>query len=237
MRNAHTTTRLRAPRHAPITTALFTRVARLRAWLRSLDPWQISASAALTIVLAGVLARSIFHQVAPAPAPIIIVATPALPTAPATPSPALAVAGSGATRTTARAVIAYSMPDPASPIGAVEPGRAYTPTAQIGDAWLVAEVAGSGTVYLQIAELYGLADLPRTAEPTPPPIIIVEQPQQPEQLGIMAVDQAAVPTAPPMPTPLAVLAQDDPRCTGALDGTIAEDCGLDRALLREAEQH
>ena len=196
----------------------------------------------LALALIGALAS--VRSAPTSPPAIVILATPTLP---ARPAPALAVAAAGPlARTTTRAVIAYSAPDPASPIGALEPGRAYTPTAQIGDAWLAADVAGSGAVYLQIAELYGLANLPRTAEPAAAPIIVVEPPQ----FEIMAV-----PTAPPAPAPTALppmytgetiemyLArtgghadQADPRCTGAIDDTIAPDCGLDRALLREAEE-
>ena len=64
------------------------------------------------------------------PGPIIIIATPApaVPlVAPAQPAQQVAAAPMG--NVTKRALIAYSSPDTGSAIGAVEPGRAFTPVA------------------------------------------------------------------------------------------------------------
>lgn len=79
--------------------------------------------------------------------------------APAAPAPA---------QTLPRAVVAYAAPDGAV-LGSIEPGRAYTPTARLGDAWTRITAAGSGLVWVRAAELPADPALPDLATPTPPP--------------------------------------------------------------------
>src|SRR5262245_6010375 len=91
MRHTRTTIHLR---QLPITTALFTRAARIHAWFWALDPWEVGAAvilaAAVVLVLVVSTAAAHTRQAAAAPTqqPIILVehATPApTPTAPARP--------------------------------------------------------------------------------------------------------------------------------------------------------
>lgn len=169
-----TTTHL--PRHP--------RLARLVDRLASrLDIWTVLAVVlALSVVL--VVARGRLAT-SGAPGPIIIEATPALPTVA---SVAVVQAMPGQLRTT-RAVIAYD--GELHPIGAIEPGRTYTPTAQLDETWLEADVAGSGIVRLKIAELFGVAELPPIVRTVEPDRREIEPPSAP-------IVEAAPPTYAPM---------------------------------------
>lgn len=164
-------------------------------WLADQDPWLLISLLAIVLVVAGGTVRNLWlaRSYEPAPAPIIIMATPqaiAVPTS----APEIQVAAA-ATQRLPRAVVAYSEPAPDAAIGAIEPGRAYTPTERLGDGWLLAEVAGSGQVWLRVVDLAGLAGVPDAA---PPPI----QEQQPAVLVVApaVVEAAAQPTVAPPPT-------------------------------------
>lgn len=88
-----------------------------------------------------------------------------------------------------RAVVAYAAPDGAV-LGSIEPGRPYTPTARLGDAWTRITAAGSGLVWVRASELPAAPGLPDLATPTPPPpppataapvVVVREAPPQPTQ--------------------------------------------------------
>jgi hypothetical protein len=72
----------------------------------------------------------------------------------------------------ARAVVVYAAPE-GPVVGAIEPGREYTPTGRLDTSWLQLEVAGSGLVWARAAELEAAAEmiaaLPDLATPTPQP--------------------------------------------------------------------
>ncbi|MDQ2995712.1 MAG: hypothetical protein M3R61_01460 [Chloroflexota bacterium] len=97
----------------------------------------------------------------------------------ATPSPIPAAAPAVA----GRLLIAFGAPD-GNPLGAIESTRAITPTAHYGDAWIQADVQGSGRIWLRASDAPDLAitgpDLaPRptaTARPAVPP---TPEPQPP----------------------------------------------------------
>jgi hypothetical protein len=136
-------------------------------------------------------------------------------------------------RLTTRAVIAYD--GAGQPIGAIEIGRPYTLTAQIDDTWLLADVQGSGVVRLKISELYGLADLPRTAQPTippptSPPVIIVEQVPAPAvEYAPLTYQPPAdpptpVPTPPPAPTSDFAASFQEPPKPNPFIGCVTYEC-------------
>jgi hypothetical protein len=105
--------------------------------------------------------------------PIIIVATPTM----AGPAVAAAPPHSGLPR----AVVAYDAPDGRA-LGAIEAGRPYTPTVRSGLEWLQIDAAGSGLVWVRVADLFdGLASLPDIATPIPAPAIVEAAPLLSEQ--------------------------------------------------------
>jgi hypothetical protein len=179
-RNLFTTQLLTAPLAAPRVAARIVRPVLL-----------VGAGLLVVVALASALYARL--SMATTQQPIIIVATATLPVAPIS-APAVAAA-SPALRRTTRAIVAYSAPDQAAVIGAIEPGRAYTPTVAIGDAWLLADVASSGSVYLRIAELYDLAALPRSplpveAAPVPAPAVVAAP--APLDQGVLTLPQPTV---------------------------------------------
>src|SRR3712207_1706038 len=109
---------------------------RLRRFLRRHDPWLLIGLALLTLPLLSAGVQALISSFSGPYQPIIIMATPRLPTPPTTtptiPSPPMATPALQVTSTSAlrlsRAVIAYSAPLADAAIGAVEPGRIYTPT-------------------------------------------------------------------------------------------------------------
>jgi hypothetical protein len=179
------------------TTPLWTRRDRFRFWLQQYDPWMLAGLLFVALILGSAATRHLISSWQQRTTVILITPTPPLPALPTPTVPQIEALASSAARFTTRAVIAYD--DNGQPIGAIEIGRPYTPTAQIDDTWLLAEVQGSGIVRLKVAELYGLADLPRTAQPTAPPptsppVVIVEQ------VPVPAVEYAP-PTYQPPPEP------------------------------------
>lgn len=94
----------------------------------------------------------------------------------------------------ARAVVAYAAPD-GSVVGALEPGRGYTPIGRLDTDWLQLEVAGSGLVWARVAEVEEatemIAALPDLATPTPEP------PPTPAPAPVLAPPAPVAPIAPP----------------------------------------
>jgi hypothetical protein len=127
----------------------------------------------------------------PTAPPIIILASPTMP------GPAIAAAPS---RTgLPRAVVAYDAPDGRA-LGAIDAGRPYTPTVRSGLDWLQIDAAGSGLVWVRIADLFdGLASLPDVATPIPPaaPAIV-------EAAPALAADQPILSEQPQPPVDHAV---------------------------------
>jgi hypothetical protein len=124
--------------------------------------------------------------------PIVIVATPALQ-----------VASASALRLS-RAVIAYSAPAADAAIGAVEPRRVYTLTERLGTDWLLADVIGSGKVWLRLIDLAGLANVPDIATPALPaaqgaPAVLIAAPTRAERAVQPTVAPPTPPVAPPTP--------------------------------------
>ena len=221
------------------TTPLWTRRGRIRFWLQQQDPWMLAGLAFVALVLANSAVRHLISTWPQHEAIILATATPPLPALPTPTAPQIeALASSGAPLTT-RAVIAYD--DAGQPIGAIEIGRPYTLTAQIDDTWLLADVQGSGIVRLKVAELYGLADLPRTVQPTAPPstappMIIVEQApapaveyapptyQPPPEPPTPEPTPLSVPTQPPAPTSDFAASFQEPPKPNPFIGCVTYEC-------------
>lgn len=100
----------------------------------------------------------------------------------------------------ARAVVAYAAPE-GPVVGALEPGREYTPTGRLDTSWLQLEVAGSGLVWAQAAELEAatemIARLPDLATPTPQPPPTPEPTPTPAPAPVVAPPAPIAPIAPP----------------------------------------
>lgn len=133
----------------------------------------------------------------PTRAAIIIIATPTLS------GPAIAAAPRSGLP---RAIVAYDQPDGRA-LGAIDAGRAYTPTVRSGLEWLQIEAAGSGLVWVRIEDLIdGLAGLSDVATPIPAPAIVEAAPAVLEQPAIESVtaEPAAAPAveAAADPTPI-----------------------------------
>src|SRR5688500_922656 len=128
------------------TTPLGTRRDRLRFWLRQYDPWMLAGLLVVALVLGGAAMRYLLSTWQQRATIIVITPTPPLPALTPT-ALQLGALTSSTMQRTARAVIAYD--DSGQPIGALEVGRPYTPTAQIDDTWLLADVQGSGLVRLK----------------------------------------------------------------------------------------
>lgn len=166
----------------------------------------------LIAVLAVLLVVVFISQSLPAPAPRA--AAPAAPsvapagaTAPATPAAAQPAAAAAA-QLLPRPVGAFAAPDGAY-LGIVEAGRAYTPTARLGDAWTQIAAQGSGLVWVQAAELAPDLSLADLATPTARP--------QPTALPAPAVQVREVPVpAAPQPTQCATVSGG---------GTSVQRCG------------
>lgn len=181
---------------------------RFLRWLREQDPVMLGALVAFALVItAGTLVNLWNNRTQQQP--IIIMATPyptpplSLPSAspaprPMSEAPAAQVSVSSA-KHFERAVRAYSEPSPNAAIGAIEPGRQYTLIERRGTEWMRAEVVGSGSLWFQVAEVTGLADVPDTAPQAPALVADVA--------GPAAADPAAQPTVAPPPQPTAATLQ------------------------------
>lgn len=211
------------------TTPLGTRRDRLRFWLRQYDPWMLAGLLVVALILGGAAIRYLISTWQQRATIIVITPTPSLPTPAA---PQLGALTSSTIQRTARAIIAYD--DSGQLIGAIEIGRPYTPTAQIDDTWLLADMQGSGMVRLKIAELYGLAGLPRIVQPTAPPpitpsVILVEQAPKLTTEDAPATEPPPDPPT-PRPTPSPTLASDfaasfqDPPKPNPFIGCVTNDC-------------
>lgn len=137
-----------------------------------------------------------------APLPIIIVATrgPEVPLV--APAPAQQVAAAvPAGNVTRRAIVVYGSPDLSAAIGAVEPGRAFTPVAHYGSEWMQLDMQGSGLVFVRVADLYDL-----------PPNLIDLKPAAPAQVIVQPVyvEQPAPPQAPAVEQPAYQVSNDQP---------------------------
>lgn len=121
---------------------------------------------------------------APAVAPRVPAAA-AAPTGDAvlTPSPLPATAPVIA----GRLLIAFAAPD-GQPLGAIESTRAMTMTAHYGAAWIQADVAGSGLVWLRASDSPELAivgpDLAPKPTPRPPPATATPEPPPCASAGV-----------------------------------------------------
>ncbi len=143
--------------------------------------------------LIGNLSSSTTAAAVPTPAlPIIIIQKE-----PAQPQPTAAaaqVAVIGRANVLPRAVVAYDAPE-GKVIGAIEAGRPYrVVAASAGALWLQADVENSGMVWLNTAELYGIAtpDLPT------PQTVYVSSPQP--ATAPIAPDRVSQPAGPPQPS-------------------------------------
>jgi hypothetical protein len=137
----------------------------------------------LTLALIGALASWRPAAQARAEQPIIIVATPTM----AGPAVAAAPPRTGLPR----AIVAYDAPD-GHALGAIEAGRAFTPTLRSGLEWLQIDATGSGLVWVRVADLIdGLASLPDVATPIPAPAIVEAAPRPVEQ-DVLAMPQPTV---------------------------------------------
>lgn len=202
--------------------------ANLKLVVRTLDHPIVPFAIALSIFLVAGIIAALGRASAPAPAavatparPIILIATPA----PATPA-ALSVASAGPN--SRRALVAYASPDGAV-IGAIEAGRHYGFLARSGDGWLQLDIDGSGAVWVRSADLIGAPDLADVATPTDAPRVVV--------VSVPARVQVEAAPTPAWSTPeRATLDQTDPRCTGAADNAISDQCGLSPAQLNVARQ-
>jgi hypothetical protein len=138
-----------------------------------------------------------------------VVFTPAAPAVvtEGTEAPAAAVVVEGVTQGTERlpfAVVAFAEPEGA-PIGALEPGRAYTVVAEQGQ-WAHLDVAGSGAVWVRTWELHG--------QPRPLPTLA---PVVPTRAPAPAAPAPAF-VAPPASTCVPVL-------DGDFGGLLGQACG------------
>jgi hypothetical protein len=128
----------------------------------------------------------------PTPGVIILIATAQPQSTPA----AIRTAEQHGT-TTVRALVAYDAPD-GQALGAIEAGRAYQVLASYGAAWLQADVAGSGVVWLRAADLLGapggLVDLRPTDAPR---IVVVSAPAPAYTPPTPDFQQMSEPPAPP----------------------------------------
>jgi hypothetical protein len=158
-------------------------IAAGRRHLRPLADVHVRRAAAivlLPLLLATIGALASARPAAPAVPlptlpPIIILASPTM----AGPSIAVSQPRSGLPR----AVVAYDAPD-GHALGAIEAGRAFTPTVRSGLEWLQIDAADSGLVWVRVAELVdGLASLPDVATPVPPaaPVLVEAAPEPADQ--------------------------------------------------------
>lgn len=187
-------------------------IARLRAWLRTHDTILLIAPCIATLLIAALLATTIYRSMAapaaaqPTPAlPIILIAT-APPVVPPTPAAQVAQLPPPFDRTR-RAIIVYGAPDLTTAIGAVEIGRSYTLLARYGADWLQVQMdGGTGVVFVRTSDVIG-ADLADIAPPPSPAVVYVAAPayQQPAAQPLEAVSTpeqqqyqaASAPAAPP----------------------------------------
>lgn len=107
------------------------------------------------------------------PEPIIIIATPQALAVPLI-EPAQQIAAAPAGNVTRRAIVVYGAADLASAIGAVEPGRAFTPVAHYGADWMIVDMADSGRVFVRVADLYDLPPNLIDLKPAPAPQVIIQ---------------------------------------------------------------
>jgi hypothetical protein len=132
--------------------------ARRHSWTRA----ELAGLAVAALCAAFVLIYAWATPPAP-PAPSQPRATPgstAQPTAAATAAPATPV----------RLLAAFASPDGLT-LGTIEATRPYTVTAHYGDAWVQADVQGSGLIWLRAADLSGVAIVgPDLAPPTIAPL-------------------------------------------------------------------
>lgn len=110
---------------------------------------------------------------------------PARPTAPPTAAPA-------------RMLGAYAAPD-GMLLGQIEETRPYTPTAHFGDAWVQADVAGSGLVWIRAADMPGMALSGPDLAPAPQPQIVYVNAPAPAQAPAQAAPTYSAPAAQPTP--------------------------------------
>jgi hypothetical protein len=178
------------------------------------DPRQLLIPAPVSlaicvVALGGILAAIGRIQSAPAIAvptpglPIIIIAT-AQPVAVPLVEPVQQIAQAPVGNVTRRAIVVYGAADLATAIGAVEPGRAFTPVAHYGADWMIVDMDGSGRVYVQVSDVYdlppGLADM----RPAPAPQVIYVQPAHVEQPYQVDTPPAPEPTTAPQAQPAIV---------------------------------
>lgn len=126
------------------------------------------------------------------------------------PTAAPAAAVSRPANTLARAVLAYAAPEGAV-LGALQPGRVYTPTARSGLGWVQLDVTQAGEqanlVWVRAAEVGAtLAALPDLTPPTPAPTpqtvyVFVAAPPPPPAPAAAAAPAPEVPAAEPAPAP------------------------------------
>lgn len=125
----------------------------------------IAGAVVLVLVLLAVV--GVLERLAPRATTATATTPTTLPTAAATalPRPTSAPAVS---HRLPRALVAYDAPD-GNTLGAIEPGRVYTPTAQLNTEWIQLEVAGSGLIWVKATDLpeVQMTDLP-TVTPEQP---------------------------------------------------------------------
>jgi hypothetical protein len=156
--------------------------------------WRIWVAGLGALVL---IAFGVWVLFAPAPeAPAVVVEGPEAPAA-------VVTEGTQGTERLPFAVVAFAAPEGA-PIGALEPGRAYTVVAEQGQ-WAHLEVEGSGAVWVRTWELRG----------------------QPQPLPTLA---PVVPTSAPAPAAPAFVAPPASTCVPVVDGDngnayLGDACG------------
>ncbi len=133
------------------------------------QPWTRAELAGLAVVALCALAIIAYAWSVPNTPPAAPQARPTLvatlaPTSVPTISPVTPV----------RLLAAFASPDGAT-LGTIEATRPYTVTAHYGDAWIQAQVAGSGLIWLRVVDLPGVALIgPDLAPPTPRPEPVVQ---------------------------------------------------------------
>lgn len=145
------------------------------------------------------------HLHAPQDAAALMAPTPQLsvPTVPTTAPPPAGLALPAAT-------VAYAAPDGAV-LGALDAGRAYTPLARYGATWLLADVTGSGAVWLLVEDVGLPAGQIADIAPTPAPVVVVIERPVPVPAAAPIV-QAPPPGAPVHHEPAALVPVQTTEC-------------------------